>query len=155
MSLSNDSCTNQLSQTARNFLILGCKNYSVSKQNSIMNNFFHCRVFKFRETPCSFFFRDNQVQNILEQSHFIPSPSSNVVFAQNWPANIDNLGVGGFGLVSLIKISFVRNILHLIVGLFMWYLYDLFFIFIFIFIIFTCSFPCFLEYVLLLSDEEC
>ena len=30
----------------------------------------------------------NQVQNILEQNHVTPSPNSNVVFAQNWPANI-------------------------------------------------------------------
>ena len=35
------------------------------------------------------------MQNILEQSHFTPSPNSNVVFAQNWPANIDNLEGGG------------------------------------------------------------
>ena len=35
------------------------------------------------------------MQNILEQIHFTPSPSSNVVFAQSSPANIDNLGGGG------------------------------------------------------------
>ena len=44
----------------------------------------------------------NQVQNILEQSHFTPSPNSNVVFAQNWPANIDNLD-GGLWVGSVDK----------------------------------------------------
>ena len=44
-----------------------------------------------------------------------PSHNSNVVFAQNWLTNIDNLEAGDFWLVQLIKISFVRNILHLVV----------------------------------------
>ena len=39
--------------------------------------------------------RDNQMQNILEQSHFTPFPNRNVAFAQNWSANIDNLEDGG------------------------------------------------------------
>ena len=63
--------------------------------------------------------RDNQMQNILEQSHFTPFPNRTVAFAQNWSAKIDNLedggGGGGLGLVQLIKIIFVPNILHLIV----------------------------------------
>ena len=62
---------------------------------------FHCRI-------CMCYWQDdtelfdfhlhsnyNQVQNILEQSRFTPSPNSNVVFALNWPANIDHLGSGG------------------------------------------------------------
>ena len=53
------------------------------------------------------------MQNILEQSHFTPSPNSNIAFAQNWPANIDNLGSG---VVQLMKIRFAPNILHLIVS---------------------------------------
>ena len=56
------------------------------------------------------------MQNILEQSHFTPSPNSNVVFAQNWPANIDNLGRGGPWVGPIDKKNFVPNVLHLIVS---------------------------------------
>ena len=45
----------------------------------------------------------NQVQNISEQSRFTTSTNRCIVCTQNWPANSDNLGDGGSGLVQLIK----------------------------------------------------
>ena len=43
------------------------------------------------------------MQNILEESHFTPFPNGNIVFAQNWPANIDNLGAGGLWVGAIDK----------------------------------------------------
>ena len=45
----------------------------------------------------------NQVQNISEQSRFIISTNSNIVFTQNWPANTDNLGDGRLWVSSIDK----------------------------------------------------